>query len=167
VSIGSLLVSDLMSQRTLGLAAADAGRLLSLYWGGMLVGRFAGSWILTRIHPGLVLAGCALACAALAALSGATTGMVAAVAALAVGLFNSIQFPTIFTLAIEGLGDDTPEGSGLLCLAIVGGAVVPLATGFVADRFGLGAHLFVPAVCYLWIAFYGLSIRRQSALTAP
>jgi MFS transporter, FHS family, L-fucose permease len=82
--------------------------------------------------------------------------LIAAAAVLSVGLFNSIQFPTIFTLAIEGLGEDTPGGSGLLCLAIVGGAVVPLATGFAADHLGLGLALLVPAVCYVWIACYGL-----------
>jgi len=160
VSIGSFLVNDLTSARTLGVAALDAGRLLSLYWGGMLVGRFVGSWVLTRLPPGGVLAGCALAAAILAAISGLSVGTVAAVAVIAVGLFNSIQFPTIFSLAIDGLGDDAPEGSGLLCLAIVGGAIIPLATGKVADRFGLGPHLFVPAICYLWIAAYGLLVMR-------
>ena len=103
-----------------------------------------------------MLAACALGAALLAGTSGLTAGVVAAAAALAVGLCNSIMFPTIFTLAIEGLGEDTPQGSGIVCLAIVGGAVVPVLSGLVADRAGLHAALFVPVLCYLWILFYGL-----------
>jgi MFS transporter, FHS family, L-fucose permease len=88
-----------------------------------------------------------------------SAGMIAAVTVLAIGLCNSIMFPTIFTLAIEHLGDDTPRGSGLLCLAIVGGAVIPLLTGFTADHVGLSLALLVPALCYLWIAAYGMLAR--------
>ena len=89
--------------------------------------------------------------------SALSVGLVAAVAVIAVGLFNSIMFPTIFTLAIDGLGEETPQGSGVLCLAIVGGAVVPLISGLTADRLGLSAALFVPVACYILIALYGLS----------
>jgi FHS family L-fucose permease-like MFS transporter len=78
---------------------------------------------------------------------------------IAIGLVNSVMFPTIFTLAIEELGEDTAQASGLLCLAIVGGAVVPVITGFTADHLGLGTALFVPVACYLWIALYGLLTR--------
>lgn len=92
--------------------------------------------------------------------------MMAAVAVLAIGLFNSIMFPTIFTLAIEDLGESVPQGSGLLCLAIVGGAVVPLISGKVADTFGLTAFLAVPIVCYLWIAAYGFITRRSEPVPA-
>jgi len=155
VSIGSLMINYLMQSRTLGLDAVSAGKLLSFYWGGAMVGRFIGAAVLTRIEAGTVLAACALGAAALASISALSAGMVAAVTVLAIGLCNSIMFPTIFTLAIEGLGDDTPRGSGLLCLAIVGGAVIPLISGYAADHLGLSLALFVPALCYLWIATYG------------
>ncbi len=155
VSIGSLMINYLMEGRTLGLVPAAAGKLLSLYWGGAMVGRFIGSAVLTRIEAGTVLASCALGAAALATVSALSSGIVAAATVLAIGLCNSIMFPTIFTLAIDGLGADTPRGSGLLCLSIVGGAVVPLLTGYAADHFGLALALFLPAACYLWIATYG------------
>jgi FHS family L-fucose permease-like MFS transporter len=148
-----------MQSSTLGVDAATGGRLISLYWGGAMVGRFIGSAVMRRIAAGTVLAACACGAALLAGISGVSVGMVAAVAVLAVGLCNSIMFPTIFALAIENLGDETPQGSGILCLAIVGGAVVPVITGFTADRLGLATALFVPAICYLWIAAYGLLTR--------
>jgi FHS family L-fucose permease-like MFS transporter len=155
VSIGSAIANYLMQGQVLGVKAQVAGSLVSIYWGLAMVGRFIGAAALRRLRPGLVLAGCALGAGALAATSALSLGMVAAAAILAVGLFNSIMFPTIFTLAIEGLGEDTPQASGVLCLAIVGGAVVPVITGLVADRFGLAHALFVPVVCYAWIAVYG------------
>lgn len=168
VSIGSVLANYMMQASVLGIAAARAGQLVSVYWGGAMVGRFAGSLILRRFPPGLTLAICALGAGLLASASGLSAGMAAAVALLAVGLCNSIMFPTIFTIAIDGLGDDTPEASGLICLAIVGGAVVPLATGLVADSFGLAHALFVPVLCYAIIAWYGLvawrnPVRRAAA----
>ena len=159
VSIGSLLINYLMQSNTLGVDAATGGRLISLYWGGAMVGRFIGSAVMRRIAAGSVLAACACGAALLAGISGFSVGMVAAVAVLAVGLCNSIMFPTIFALAIENLGDETPQGSGILCLAIVGGAVVPVITGLTADAFGLATSLFVPVICYLWIAAYGLLTR--------
>jgi len=164
VSIGSLMISYLMAPRTLGAVAETAGHLVALYWGGAMVGRFIGSAALRRIPAGAALCACALAAGSLACLSAGTTGGMAAVAIIAIGLCNSIMFPTIFTLAIEGLGDRTPQGSGLLCLAIVGGAVIPLLTGRVADVAGLSASLLVPAACYVWIAVYGwLSVRLWTA----
>lgn len=159
VSIGSLMINYLMLGKTLALDPATAGKLLSLYWGGAMVGRFIGSAVLTRIEAGTVLAACALGAASLATASALSTGMLAAITVLAIGLCNSIMFPTIFTLAIDRLGEDTPRGSGLLCLAIVGGAVIPLVTGYAADRAGLSLALLVPAVCYLWIATYGALTR--------
>ena len=169
VSIGSAIINYLMEGRVLGLAAQTAGSLVSVYWGLAMVGRFIGAGALRRLRPGWVLAGCAVGAGTLAAISGLSSGMVAAVTILAIGLFNSIMFPTIFTLAIEDLGEETPQGSGILCLAIVGGAVVPLATGLAADRFGLSLALFVPVICYVWIAVYGwLTARGPSkALVAP
>jgi FHS family L-fucose permease-like MFS transporter len=167
VSIGSLLVNYLVQGSVLATDPAHAGRLVSLYWGGAMVGRFIGSAILRRVTPGLVLAGCAIGAAVLATCSALTTGMVAAVAVLAVGLCNSIMFPTIFTLALEGLGDEKPEGSGALCMAIVGGAIVPVITGAAADHVGLATALLVPAVCYLWIMTYGFLTARGLGLRGP
>jgi FHS family L-fucose permease-like MFS transporter len=159
VSIGSLLINYLMLGKTLALDPPTAGKLLGLYWGGAMVGRFIGSAVLTRIEAGTVLAACALGAASLAAISALSVGLLAAATVLAIGLCNSIMFPTIFTLAIERLGADTPRGAGLLCLAIVGGAVIPLVTGYTADRIGLSLALLVPAICYLWIAAYGALAR--------
>jgi MFS transporter, FHS family, L-fucose permease len=155
VSIGSLMINYLSDSRTIGADLVTAGKLLTFYWGGAMVGRFIGAFVLTRIEAGTVLAACALGAAALASISALSAGMLAAATVLAIGLCNSIMFPTIFTLAIEGLGHDTPRGSGLLCLAIVGGAIIPLLTGSAADHLGLSFALFVPALCYLWIAAYG------------
>ncbi len=159
VSIGSVLINYLMLGKTLALDPASAGKAISLYWGGAMVGRFIGSAVLARVPAGTVLAACAVAAASLASASAMSSGIVAAATILAVGLCNSIMFPTIFTLGIERLGADTPRGSGILCLAIVGGAVIPLITGYVADRAGLGLALLVPAACYLCIALYGVSTR--------
>lgn len=164
VSIGSLMTNYLMQPHVLAVAAERAGKLVSLYWGGAMVGRFIGSYILQRVKPGLVLAACA-ACASLLALtSSLSTGETAAYSLIAVGLFNSIMFPTIFSLASEQLGPETPNGSGLLCMAIVGGAIVPLITGIVADRLGLGLSLLVPAICYVWIVAYGVLAARGLGL---
>ncbi|HSC17550.1 MAG TPA: sugar MFS transporter [Rhizomicrobium sp.] len=164
VSIGSLMTNYLMQRSVLALSAPQAGKLVSLYWGGAMLGRFLGAFVLRRIKPGLVLAACAVCTTLLALLSSATTGELAAVALIAVGLFNSIMFPTIFALACENLGEETPNGSALLCMAIVGGAIVPVLTGATADRFGLAPSLLVPAVCYLWILAYGLLTARGLGL---
>ncbi len=163
VSIGSVMISYLMLDKTLGAVAATAGQLVALYWGGAMVGRFIGSAVMRKVPAGLVLGACAIGAGLLACTSAGTAGMVSAVAIIAIGLFNSVMFPTIFTLAIEGLGDDTPQGSGLLCLAIVGGAIIPLLTGVVADNAGLSIALLVPAACYVWIAIYGFLCRRSAA----
>ena len=165
VAIGAMMTSYLMSPHTVGLKIEIAGKLVMFYWGGAMVGRFIGAYVLRHVRPGAVLSFCAFAAAALAATSGLTSGLAAAVAVLAIGLFNSIMFPTIFTLAIEDLGESVPQGSGLLCLAIVGGAVVPWISGTVADTFGLAAFLAVPIVCYLWIAAYGFITRRTEPST--
>jgi len=156
VSIGSILINYLMQSGMLGLDAAHAGRLVSLYWGGAMVGRFLGSAVLRRFPAGYVLGAHAVGAATLALVSAGSGGLLAAAAILGVGLCNSIMFPTIFCLAIEKLDAEKPQGSGLLCLAIVGGAVVPVVTGMTADAFSLSVALFVPAACYLAIAVYGV-----------
>ncbi|MGD0142508.1 MAG: sugar MFS transporter [Rhizomicrobium sp.] len=165
VSIGSFLTNYLMQQSTLGLVAVRAGQMVSLYWGGAMIGRFIGAFVLQRLRPGYVLAACAIVAATLVTVSSLTTGPVAAYSLIAVGLFNSIMFPTIFALATEQLGTETPNGSGLLCMAIVGGALIPPLTGKVADAFGLATAFLVPAVCYLWILIYGIMTARGLGLT--
>lgn len=161
VSIGSLMTNYLMQESTLGLVAAKAGSIVALYWGGAMVGRFIGSAVLQKLKAGSVLAGCALGAAALATISANSNGLIAAVTIVAIGLCNSIMFPTIFTLGIEKLGHRTPQGSAMLCLAIVGGAIIPVITGNVADHKGLAFALLVPVICYLWIATYGWLTSRD------
>jgi FHS family L-fucose permease-like MFS transporter len=150
------MANYLMSGHTISAPAQFAGSLVSVYWGLAMIGRFIGSGVLRRVKAGTVLGVCALGAIAMVAVSGSSYGWIAAGALLAVGLFNSIMFPSIFTLAIEGLGEQAPQASGILSMAIVGGAVVPLLTGVVADRAGLAVALTVPACCYVWIAVYGL-----------
>lgn len=160
VAIGSLIVNYLMQPGIMGLAQADAGKLVPVYWGGALVGRFIGSAVLRAIAPGKVLAGVALTAIALLFVAATTGGTLAGYALLAIGLANSVMFPTIFSLASEGLGRRAAEGSGVICVAIVGGAIIPPLTGSVADLASLSIALAVPAVCYAVIAAYGIYARR-------
>ncbi len=155
VAIGSLLANYLMQSDTLGLTPREAGERVALYWGGAMIGRFVGAAILRRFAPGLVLSAAALCVITLLIISGLTDGPPSGAALLAVGLFNSIMFPTIFTLASDGLGQRVPEGSGIICMAIVGGAIIPPLTGLVADASSLRGALIVPALCYVGIALFG------------
>jgi len=164
VAIGSLIVNYLMQAHVLGLAEEAAGKLIALYWGGALVGRFIGSAVLRVVSPGKVLAINALGAIVLILVSANTTGAVAGYSLLALGLMNSIMFPTIFTLASEGLGARAADGSGVICVAIVGGAVIPPLTGALADVSGsLAFALVLPALCYATIAGFGLFARRPLA----
>jgi MFS transporter, FHS family, L-fucose permease len=169
VAIGSVIVNYLMQANVLGLAEQDAGKHVPFYWGGAMVGRFIGAYLLRVISPGKVLAMAAAGVVALLAISSGTTGAVSGWSLLAIGLCNSIMFPTIFSLASEGLGRRAADGSGIICVAIVGGAVVPLVTGFAADFAGLRASLVVPAICYLVILAFGIFARRpvESVDMAP
>jgi len=160
VAIGSLIVSYLMQPNVLGAAAEAAGKHVPLYWGGAMVGRFIGAYVLRKFAPGKVLACVAGAVIGLLSISANTVGEVSAWSLLAIGLFNSIMFPTIFSLACEGLGTRAAEGSGVICMAIVGGAVVPLVTGNAADLWGLKQALIVPAFCYIGILSFGWFARR-------
>jgi FHS family L-fucose permease-like MFS transporter len=160
VAVGSLIVNYLMQHDVLGLGAEAAGKHVPLYWGGAMVGRFLGAYILRICSPGKVLAGAGAIAALLLLVSAATHGATSGWALLAIGLVNSIMFPTIFTLASEGLGERAAEGSGLICVAIVGGAIVPLITGYAADVAGLRLALAVPALCYLLILAFGWYARR-------
>ena len=121
-----------------------------------MVGRFIGSAVLRYVKPQTVLAFNAAAAIALLIIAMTVGGAVAMWSVLAIGLFNSIMFPTIFTLAIAKLGRDTGEGSGVLCVAIVGGAIVPVIQAFFADHINILTSFFVPAICYAYIVFYGL-----------
>ncbi len=156
VSIGSFLVNFLGQPNIAGLPAAEAGRYLSFYWGGAMVGRFVGAAAMRYIKPGKALAFNAAVAAVLVLIAMVFSGHVAMWAILAVGLFNSIMFPTIFTLAVDGLGKHTGQGSGILCMAIVGGAIVPVIQGAFADTIGIHHAFFLPILCYLFILYYGL-----------
>ncbi len=160
VAVGSLIVNYLMQADVLGLGDEAAGKHVSLYWGGAMVGRFLGAYVLRICSPGKVLASAGAIAALLLLVSATNTGALAGWSLLAIGLVNSIMFPTIFTLASEGLGERAAEGSGLICMAIVGGAIVPLLTGYAADMSSLRMALAVPAVCYLLILVFGWYARR-------
>jgi FHS family L-fucose permease-like MFS transporter len=157
VAIGSFLVNYFKEPSIGGLTEAQGARYVSLYWSGAMVGRFIGTVTLRFLRPGKVLMAHALAAAVLVIATMAFTGSVAMWSIIAVGLFNSIMFPTIFTLAIDGLGKHTGQGSGILCMAIVGGALVPVIQGALADRIGIHHCFIIPVVCYLYIAWYGVA----------
>ena len=162
VAIGSLIVSYLMQGSVLGLGQEEAGKHVPFYWGGAMLGRFIGAYLLRVFSPGKVLACAAAGVIALLFISANAVGAVSGWALLAIGLFNSIMFPTIFSLACEGLGPRAAEGSGIICVAIVGGAIVPLITGHAADWVGLKPALFVPAICYAGILGFGVYARRPT-----
>lgn len=157
VSIGSFLVNYFGLPGIAGMSARDAAGYVSFYWGGAMIGRFLGVPVLRRIKAGHVLAVCATAAAALVTASMIASGHAAMWTILAVGFFNSIMFPTIFSLGVAELGPLTGNGSGLLNMAIVGGAVLPLIQGAIADRFGLHHAFVLPVICYLYIFFFALS----------
>ena len=166
VAIGSIIVNYLMQANVMGLDQRTAGEMIAWYWGGAMVGRFIGSAVLRVISPGKVLAFNAFAVIALILISANTSGTVSGYSLLAIGLMNSIMFPTIFTLACEGLGTRAADGSGIINVAIVGGAIIPPLTGLLADAAGLGLSLAIPALCYLVIAGFGLYAYRNRQ-TAP
>ncbi|WP_405053354.1 sugar MFS transporter [Sphingopyxis sp. BE259] len=163
VSIGSLVVNYLMQPGVMALPEQAAGKLIGLYWGGAMVGRFIGSALMRVVSPGKLLAGVAAGAIALILISTNTTGMLSGYSLLAIGLMNSIMFPTIFSLASEKLGSRAADGSGIINVAIFGGAVVPLATGAIADLTGsLATALLLPALCYAVIAGFGIYARRPA-----
>jgi FHS family L-fucose permease-like MFS transporter len=156
VSIGSFLINFIGEPHIAGLSHADASRYVSMYWGGALIGRFIGFAVMRYVSPGKSLAVTALGSIALVLTATFTSGSVAMWAIIAVGLCNSIMFPTIFSMALHGLGKFTGQGSGFLCMAIVGGAVVPFIQGILADTIGLQISFLVPAACYLFVLYYGV-----------
>jgi len=163
VSIGSLIVNYLMQKDVLGIPDSAAGKMIMYYWGGAMVGRFIGSYFLRIMSPGKILAMVATGSILLIAISANATGTLSAYSLLAIGLMNSIMFPTIFSLACEKLGPRAADGSGIINIAIFGGAVVPLLTGFLADQSGsLHFALVLPAICYAIIAAFGIYARRPA-----
>jgi len=157
VSIGSFLVNYFGLPEIAGLSAKSAAGFVSFYWAGSMIGRFLGAPTLRRIKAQYVLALCAILAATLVIASMALDGHVAMWSILAVGFFNSIMFPTIFSLGVAELGPLTGTGSGILNMAIVGGAILPVVQGVIADRIGIHHAFFLPVLCYLYILFYALS----------
>lgn len=160
VTIGSLMTNLLHSEGTLGLPIHDAGRLVALYWAGALMGRFAGSAFLTRVPAGVLLAICTTCAAVLCLIVAQTGGFSAAFAALSVGLFNSIMFPAIFTLTLERSSAPSSATSGLLCMAIIGGAILPLIGGNVADAGNLNLAFFIPMAGYVLLTIFAIAAAR-------
>ncbi len=173
LNVHELMQSSPLLEQMAGWAAAIKGQsvadmapkgklgvLLTFYWGGAMVGRFIGAGLMQRVKPGQLLGIFATLALALVVSSMSTSGLMALLLLLAVGLCNSIMFPTIFTLGIEQLGQAKPQGSGILCTAIVGGAFIPPAFGALLDVSGFAAALLLPALCYSYIAGFGFRAGR-------
>jgi FHS family L-fucose permease-like MFS transporter len=163
VSIGSFLVNYFGQPEIGGLTEKVAASLVAFYWGGAMVGRFIGSALLQKVSTRGLLGICAVCAAALVGISMLTTGHLAMYSIILVGFFNSIMFPSIFTLGVAELGPLTGDGSGVMIMAIVGGAIIPVAQGAVADRIGIHHAFFLPVLCYLYILFFALSGSRPNS----
>jgi MFS transporter, FHS family, L-fucose permease len=157
VSIGSFLVNYFSQPEIGGLTEKVAASFVAFYWGGAMVGRFIGSALLQKMKAGHLLGICAVCAAALVTISMLSTGHFAMWSIILVGFFNSIMFPSIFALGVAELGPLTGDGSGVMIMAIVGGAILPLAQGAIADRIGIHHAFFLPVICYLYILFFALS----------
>ncbi len=155
VAIGSFLVNFFGHKTIGGITEMEAGKLVSWYWGGAMVGRFIGSAAMQKFNPRHILTGNAAIAAILVVITIFSSGSVAMTAILLVGLCNSIMFPTIFSLSIRSLGRHTSEGSGILCMAIVGGAIIPFLQGLLADKTGIQYSFILPVFCYIYIMFFG------------
>ena len=155
IGVGGLFVNFVSRPEIGDMTTEAAGRYLTLLWGGMMVGRFVGSAIMQKVPAGTVLAAFSIGAFAMVVAAIVTTGHVAMWSLILVGLFHSIMFPTIFTLGIRGLGPLTEEGSGLLVMAIAGGALAA-AQGWLADRYGLQASFVLTAACELYVLFYAV-----------
>ncbi|MET0320068.1 MAG: sugar MFS transporter [Duganella sp.] len=164
VAIGSFLINFLGSDSVAAMSVGEAAHYVSFYWGGAMLGRFVGSAVMQRVSPGKALAVSAAGACMLIVVAMVTQGAVAMWSILAVGLCNAIMFPTIFSMALHRLGPLTGKGSGLLCMAIVGGAVVPPLQGLLADWLGVQLSFVLPAVCYAFVLWYGLRFARLTAL---
>lgn len=169
VSIGSIMINFLNQPQVLGVPLERAGSYLAnFYWGGALIGRLVGTLLLTRVRAAHLLAFCGVVAAGLCLTVLSAHGPVSGYAALAVGLFNSIMFPTIFAITLVRSGVSQSATSGLLCVAIFGGAVLPMTVGAIADRYGLGASFAVPLTAYAFIALFAIAARdRMPAPSVP
>jgi len=161
VSIGSFLVNFFGEPDIAGLKASVAAGFVSYYWGSAMVGRFIGSALLQKLKSRDVLAVAATCAAILVITTILVSGHTAMFTILAVGFFNSVMFPIIFTLGIEDLGILTSRGSSVLVMAIVGGAAIPVAQGALADNIGIHHAFFLPALCYLYIIYYAVKGSRH------
>jgi FHS family L-fucose permease-like MFS transporter len=157
VSIGSFLVNYFSESSIAGLSTAEAGEMVAYYWGAAMIGRLVGAALMRYVAATKYLAVNAVIAIVMIIVSMNSTGNLAMWSILAVGFFNSIMFPTIFTLAVQGLGSLTSKGSGLVCQAIVGGALIPLIQGFAADSIGIQLSFIVPMLCYFYIGWYALN----------
>ena len=167
VSIGSFLINYMGDKSIAGFTPEIGANYVAYYWGGAMVGRFIGSAVMRTISPGKVLAFNAAVCIALLVATTFGHGHFAMWAVLAVGLFNSIMFPTIFSMSVHELGPQTSQGSGLLVMAIAGGAVVPVIQAQAADMIGLQPSFLVPAVCYAFILYFGAKYARMYVDVKP
>jgi len=156
VAIGSFMINFIGEDYITGMAEHDAAKYISWYWAGAMVGRFIGSLAMQKFAAGKALAFNAVGAILLLAIVILGQGIFAMYAILAIGLCNSIMFPTIFSLALNKLGSSTSQGSGILCLAIVGGALLPVLQGVLADSIGIQLAFILPVFCYVYIVFYGL-----------
>lgn len=166
VSIGSFLIIFFGEANIAGLEESQAAKYLTYYWGGAMVGRFIGAAVMQKLAAGKVLGFNAFAAVILITIAMLSSGSVAMWAILLVGLCNSIMFPTIFSLALNGLGKHTGQGAGVLCLAIVGGAIIPLIQGVIADIVGVQLSFILPVLCYVYIVYYGLKGAKPTTLSS-
>jgi FHS family L-fucose permease-like MFS transporter len=157
VAIGSFLVNYFTQPEIGDLTEKVAASFVAFYWGGAMVGRFVGSGLLQKMNTGRLLGICSVCAAALVTISMISTGHFAMYSIILVGFFNSIMFPSIFTLGVAELGPLTGDGSGIMIMAIVGGALIPLAQGAIADKIGIHHAFFLPVICYLYILYFALS----------
>lgn len=156
VSIGSFLVNFLSEPTVMNLDPQSAGQHVSFYWGAAMIGRFIGFVLLLKVKARKLLASVSIAAIILVLVTILGSGPLIGYTILSVGLFNSIMFPTIFTLAIAGLGKFTAQGSGILCTAIIGGAIIPIIQGLLADHLGIQHAFFIPFLCYVYILYFAL-----------
>jgi len=165
VAIGSFLVGFLTLDHIAGLPEQQAAHYISYYFAGAMIGRFAGAAIMQKLNAAKVLACHGILAGVLVLIAMTGQGSLAMWAILLVGLCNSIMFPTIFSLALQGLGKYTSQGSGILCLAIVGGAIIPLLQGMLADNIGVQLALILPIGCYLYITYFALFGAKKTTST--
>ncbi|MGO2013074.1 glucose/galactose MFS transporter, partial [Pseudoalteromonas sp.] len=165
VAIGSFLVGFLTLENIAGFTEQQAAHYISYYFAGAMIGRFIGAVVMQKLNAGKVLACHGLLAVVLVLVAMTGQGILAMWAILLVGLCNSIMFPTIFSLALQGLGKYTSQGSGILCLAIVGGAIIPLLQGVLADNIGVQLALLLPIGCYLYITYFALFGSKVSSST--